>query len=152
MGKTGTSKRKPVDSGDTAAQARLPNQAAGSASSPSAFTHSMLESNTPAGMCAGSRGEQKCKRISCKYDHKTRHPIVPFSPPGAPSCTDFGADGNAYASDDSRRDQRHPSQPTPPPLLPPRHPSRASAATTGAGATEQEAAAPEGTGLVLQRG
>ena len=64
----------------------------------------------------------------------------------------------------SRRRRQHlrkqrlapPPAPPPPvrtlPLLPPRHPSRASAATTGAGATEQEAAAREGTGFVLRRG
>ena len=63
--------------------------------------------------------------------------------PGSATRTDLGADGRTYISGDQRL-TRKPE----PPLVPP-NPSRASAATTGAGASAPEAAAPEGTGLLM---
>ena len=111
----------------------------------------MSEWKTPAGVCGSSWRGWKCERIPCKYDHGKRHSSVPPPPPGAPPAQ-ISALTAAPTLAATRAATRAAiaSQTSPPPT--PRHPSRASVATTGTEATQQEATEPEGTDLVLRRG
>ena len=94
VGKTGVTKRKPVDSSDTVARARPRNQAAGAASSSSAFIQSMSEWNA---LAAGE--VRRARRYRASTTTKTTPERAAYTP-GSAVMADLGADGSTYTSGD----------------------------------------------------
>lgn len=141
VGKPVATKRKSADAGDPTARARPRHQATVPASIRVRFcaVPSRVE-NAHRGVC------KRLVRTEVREGHvqvrpRRRYPSVP--PPH------FRAVGSTYLH---RRRAASPPILNLSPRLHPRQPSRATAATTGTGATTQEGAAPDGAGLVSRRG
>ena len=94
VGKTGATKKKLVDSGDTPARARPRNQVAGAASSSSAFIQSMSEWNA---LAAGE--VRRARRYRASTTTKTTPERAAYTP-GSAVMADLGADGSTYTSGD----------------------------------------------------
>lgn len=113
-GKSGTSKRKAAASTGEPGPARTRTAVAGPCAT-SPFIPSMVDWQTPAGVCASTWKGRKCTRDQCVYDHSQQHACVPPPPASPPSPAQTGPRPNHIPRARRRRSRRqnfpHPPQP-----------------------------------------